>query len=111
MSDPAAIRRLVGTLARLDSPHDGERAAAALLASRQMRNLGLDWDTLLRGPPRAAAPPAGWRRLLRHCQAHAHELTPWEKAFVNRLGSFAKLSPRQADVLNRIAARVGSGAD
>jgi hypothetical protein len=42
--DPA---RLAKVLARLGSDHDGERAAAGLLASRMVREAGLTWDQLL----------------------------------------------------------------
>ena len=43
VSDDTNFRRLAGMMARLDSPFDGERAAAALLLSRQLQRLRLSW--------------------------------------------------------------------
>lgn len=55
---PAALRvRLVKICARMGSEHDGERAAAALLASRLLHTAGLSWEDVIaseRSPSSAA---------------------------------------------------------
>jgi hypothetical protein len=42
--------RLVKVLGMLGSPHDGERAAAGLLATKLLTRAGLMWDTVLAVP-------------------------------------------------------------
>jgi len=65
---PHDRRRLAGVLARLSSNHAGERDAAALLASRIVRDRDVTWLDVLRADlpahtpdaadPRRNAPPA-----------------------------------------------------
>jgi hypothetical protein len=43
--DRKAACRLENVLAMLSSSHDGERASAALLATRLLEEIGLDWRT------------------------------------------------------------------
>jgi hypothetical protein len=43
--DERSISRLENVLAMLSSPNDGERANAALMATRMLKELGLDWRT------------------------------------------------------------------
>ena len=81
----AERRRLVGILARLGSDFDGERAAAALLATRLLRDRGLSWDQLLpsldappAGPPGAASAIAD----LDLCRKYWDDLNPWMRSFV-----------------------------
>lgn len=47
---PTQRARLVKICGRLGSDHDGERAAAALLASRLLTEAGLDWERVLQTP-------------------------------------------------------------
>jgi hypothetical protein len=41
--DGKTASRLANVLAMLSSPNDGERANAALMATRMLKELGLDW--------------------------------------------------------------------
>jgi len=41
--DRKAVCRLENVLAMLSSPNDGERANAAMMATRMLKELGLDW--------------------------------------------------------------------
>ena len=104
---PAERRRLVGILDRLGSDHDGERAAAGLLASRLLQSAGLQWDQVIPadGSPRPSAlPPIGWRGELAFCERHRSFLRKWESGFVASVGSRSGLTPKQRAVLAEIAA-------
>lgn len=106
MSDVRQLTRLAGILARLDSPYDGERAAAGLLASRELRKLGLTWPELL--CPRLQAPdPPAWRETVNACLARAAKLTAWEADFLAVLARY-QINPsgRQMATLEGIADRV-----
>lgn len=94
---PAERTRLVGILGRLGSNHDGERAAAGLLASRMLRDRGLSWDTLLTvqdAPPttRAGAQRSGAQQDaaadLAFCRRHVAHLSPWQAEFVASLAQW-----------------------
>ena len=99
-------RRLVGILGRLGSNHDGERAAAGLLAARLLCAAGLTWEQVIPGepPPRPFAPlPTGWRTELALCQRHVSFLRPWEREFVTNLGRLNIISPKQRSILVELA--------
>jgi hypothetical protein len=44
-TDGKTASRLANVLAMLSSPNDGERANAAMMATRMLKELGLDWRT------------------------------------------------------------------
>ena len=111
MLSPAELRKLVGILGRLGSDHDGERAAAGLLATRLLRAAGVGWNDLIssgaRQTPggtreeRAPPPPGGD---LTVCLKWLAELTAWETKFVCDLRQKRRpLSPAQAAKLAQIA--------
>lgn len=82
---PALRNRLVGILGRLGSDHDGERAAAGLLASRMLRERGLSWDEVVATPDAAPTGPLGAAdagRDLDLCKRHWNDLGSWMRAFV-----------------------------
>lgn len=110
-------KRLGSIAARLASDQAGERAAAALIASRELHARGLDWQTVIaraiapgqkpaRSLPRQPAPfdmPAKVR-WLRACSAY---LTPWEQRFVVSVAEQLRpLSTAQIGKLIQIAASV-----
>jgi hypothetical protein len=88
------------------SPHDGERAAAALLASRWMRERGLAWiDVLV--PAAADAPHVDdWRRQAAEAAQYPGLLSAWERDFLGKLRAFPKISEKQRGVLERILRKV-----
>ncbi len=107
---PAELNKLVGVLGRLGSDHDGERAAAGLLASKMLRDRGLSWDDLLRQRDaipqvRWSAPPSSSSTCadMALCRRHFGRLTTWEMDFVSCLGTFRRWSPKQLATLARIA--------
>jgi hypothetical protein len=48
MTDDRAIGRLANVCAMLASPNDGERANAVMMATRMLKELGLDWRAFTR---------------------------------------------------------------
>ena len=110
MLSAAELRRLVGVLARLESTFDGERAAAALLASRMLRDKGLTWPDVLQvesptraagaaDPPRYADPGSDFGLCMRHIQ----RLTPWERGFFQSVARVVRRTPGQSRKLQEIA--------
>ena len=109
-------RRLVGILSRLASNHDGERAAAGLLATRLLSARGLRWEEVIGlalPPPRrdtwayAEPPRPGWRDRVAACRSRPDLLSARELDFLESLRSWTgALRPKQAAWLERIAAKV-----
>jgi hypothetical protein len=107
---PAERTRLVGILGMLGSAHDGERSAAAALASRMVRDRGLTWDVLILGGGRQDGgaspdgPGTGWRTILAFCQRHQAALSHWEAHFTCDLRNRRTMpTPRQVAKLHQIA--------
>lgn len=107
---PDDRRRLAGVLARLSSNHAGERDAAALLASRIVRDRDVTWLDVLRADlpahtPAAANPhhnaPSGSDLAL--SLRHIGRLNGWEQQFVRSLATVMRRTPGQARKLAEIA--------
>ena len=105
-----ARSKLVKILGLLSSDHDGERAAAGLLATRIIRSAGTDWDQVIqpragcqkRSPSEYSPPP-----IERHgpvCLRHLRRLNQWEQDFVLNLRSSSFLTVAQRQKLTQIAA-------
>ena len=77
MAEPDG-ERLAKILGMLGSSHDGERAAAAGLADRLVRDLGLTWADVVAG--KLAPFAADLAFALEHVEA----LTRWEREFLAR---------------------------
>ena len=102
-------RKLVAVLNRLGSNHDGERAAAGLIAHRMAEGCG-GWDHLL--TPRATvverpaiqpmSPSADHQRRARMMLIRIDLLTAWEQQFVRAMAEQRRLSSAQRDKLNAI---------
>lgn len=114
--DRKAVDRLAKVLPLLGSEHAGERAAAALLATRLLGTMGVDWSALAHrafGPcpdpmPRMDAPPTPEAvALVRDLFAAWALLTQRERAFL-RATAFSDLPVSDADLskLRRMAERV-----
>ena len=100
-------RKLIGILSRLASEHDGERAAAGLLATRLLKSAGLTWDQIVGGPvspPRLSPQP--WRGEIEGCLKHAGLLSQWERKFLRDLLSRGALTTRQHDKVRQIAQQI-----
>lgn len=106
-------RRLVGVLGLLSSDQVGERAAAALLASRLLKSAGLTWEQLVRQSEVAqVARPSGTAPASRSdfgndmllCNRHLRMLTEWEQRFCLSVARVGQRSAKQVSTLRKIAA-------
>lgn len=101
-------RKLLAVLDRLGSNHDGERAAAGLIAHRMASGLG-GWGALLsppaeygRSPIKPMDPVAAHQRRARVMLTRTDLLSQWEQGFVRSVSTQRTLSPAQRDKLNAI---------
>jgi hypothetical protein len=113
-NEEKAVSRLAHVCAMLTSPNDGERAAAALLASRMVNELGMDWREFtrraFRQPECISVEHDGDEEcepdLLQLCRELLKwdGLNDWERGFLESLSgrTAAELSKKQGACLNRI---------
>jgi len=113
--DATTAQRLAKLCGLFGSDHDGERAAAAAMADRLVRGLGLTWlDVIM--PRTLPAPPTRSARRWRWPESdegkltfllrHLNLLTDWERQFVVNLRRFHSWSPKQRAVVDRLVAKV-----
>jgi len=111
---PDTASRLIRVLGMLGSAHDGERAAAGLMAHRIIAGAGLTWETALApllGPPQAdrGYEPSddfvGHSDLVIFCIANSDTLSEWEISFLNSVLYYRMLTPKQRAVLARIVSK------
>jgi hypothetical protein len=111
--DDSAADRLAKLCGMFGSNHDGERASAAALADKLVRQLGLTWREIIvpandPEPEHKAAPqwddPITIEQALKVAQRYQVALTEWECGFVRDLRRKRtwRLSEKQNDVLNDI---------
>jgi len=103
---PPERARLVNILGMLGSAHDGERASAALLATRMIKDRGITWSDLIGQPEtsrRREDVPACWRADLAVAQRHISFLRSWEQGFVHSIAAQRVTSIKQKKVLREIA--------
>lgn len=111
---PSIVTRLAKVCGLLGSDHDGERSAAALKATAILRSAGMTWSDLFAAPSQAAphgsstASGSHVARVARILRS-AGLLTPWEVSFLSSLRQRRSLSPRQAELLAEIEAKVPPG--
>ncbi len=109
MSGGLALPRakLAAVLGMLGSEHDGEVLNAARTASRMVQAAGLTWrDVIAPVDPTPAQPPA-WRKIVVHClRDHARRLSTWEWQVLVNLDGGRRISAKQLEVLEQIAARL-----
>jgi hypothetical protein len=107
---PDDRRRLAGVLARLASDHAGEREAAALLATRLVKDRDVTWLDVLQPDPLSHKPGAADPRHnadpgsdLALCQRHIGRLNAWEHEFVWSVARARRRTPGQSRKLAEIA--------
>jgi hypothetical protein len=113
--DPKAANKLAKICGLLGSDHAGERAAAAALADRMVRELGLRWADVISVPLVPADPistdSVAWQDALDTCLEHIEELDARSRTFLRSLSKWrGPPSPKQLDWLFDIYARVRRGA-
>lgn len=114
--DPRTADRLAKITGLLGSGHVGERAAAALLASRLLDAAGLSWDELVRRAcsvaPEVAQPTSQRASAYGSPQARARRLltcpgllSGWERRFLTGIAEWrGQLTPAQLARLVEIEA-------
>jgi hypothetical protein len=117
---PETRRRLVGVLGLLSSNHDGERAAAGLLATRILKAAALSWDDLIPEQPlvvrrhEPAYPPSSVGETFKAdfslCRRRLDLLSAWERNFIDSVVHQTSLSEKQKAILHKLFARVRQGA-
>lgn len=113
MSENKTLQKLIKICGMLGSAHDGERAAAALLATQIIGDLDLSWSDIIsaafseKPEPKTISydeRPAGWH--LPYCEwlltNQLPNLSKWDVDFIRslytRYGS-VRLTKKQADVI------------
>ncbi len=99
--------RLVSILGMLGSEHAGERASAAWLAAKLVRDRGLSWSDVVPSPSgsiisdvsRGVAEPTTDLGL---CLKYVEHLTQWEQGFVRSLAGRRNRSAKQTAMLGRL---------
>ena len=129
MLPPAKRDLLIKLLGMLGSSFEGERANAAAMVDKLMREHKLTWDQLLngvsyqqqQGPPSRPSgradgkddTPEGWAAMHSYACEHDGDLTEWELDFLESIGEWLldkrELSDKQKRVLRRIYAKAKWG--
>lgn len=111
---PPVLRKLALICDRFGSSFDGERANAAALADRVVRDHGASWTDILHAePPVPVVIQPTTTRYWKQCAEevlyeHTGAVTEWEQEFLQSiLGKGYALSHKQEDVLRRIAMKCG----
>ena len=126
----APVRRLLAALALAEQgATPGERAAAEqaigrlvvanadairALIEREKVAAPRPFTAPQNWPPAAKftdPPPAAWRETVAECLARPGSLKPWEQGFMRDILRQGRLSPKQRNIVNEIATRLGVTAE
>lgn len=116
---PDTAKRLVRILGMLGSAHEGERAAAGLMAHRIVSRAGLTWADALapllapHEPDRGYEPSGGfWEHTddVMFCITNSDILSEWEILFLHSVRNYRCLTPKQHAVLARIVRKCEAAA-
>jgi hypothetical protein len=102
--DPRDADRLAKLCGPFSSDHDGERANAAALADKLLRDRGLSWDTILK--PFSITETETVAGKIHYATENLDLLNLWEIAFLHSVEGRHSLSIRQRQVLNQIIAKI-----
>jgi hypothetical protein len=112
----AAQRKLAAILSRLGSPFDGEKLAAARLATELIGRLGVQWHDIINirllEQTRPSPPPEApcWRAMLKTCARHFESLSASEQNFIANLAGYThRPTARQIEWLTSIFEKLGGG--
>jgi len=100
MLNPRAAAHLIKLCGMLGSDHAGERAAAAAMADRFVRTMGMTWTDVITAPPE-------WQHMAFVCRTHGHRLSDKERSFLDNIRRLRRPpSDRQLAWLEDIFERV-----
>lgn len=104
----AELNRLSKICGLFSSAFEGERANAAALADRFLRERGLGWLDILPVPlPSPTSTSPAWRQVVAACRARPDLLTEWEWAFLAKVATYQKgPTGKQAEILATIVAKM-----
>lgn len=114
MMPPDTASRLIRVLGMLGSAHEGERAAAGLMAHRIVSRAGLTWEDALAPllAQKAEEPSVeafegfgDFKCAVTFCLANSAKISEWDFEFLNSLRRFKKISTKQRAVLARIVSK------
>jgi hypothetical protein len=112
---PEVLRKLAAVCRMFASPFEGERANAAMLADKLVKDHGTDWGDISHAEPPVPVivqpkTPRCWRQCAEEVlYEHPGACTSWEQGFLQDiLRRGYGLSPKQELVLRRIAAKCGA---
>jgi hypothetical protein len=115
--DPQTVGKLVKICGLLASDQAGERASAALQASRLLSKAGATWQEVIGA--QCAAPTQPQRQQSGFASGHAAlaawalcfraDLTTWECGFLTDIRRRRSLTPKQAMILQRIVTELRQG--
>jgi hypothetical protein len=116
------LERLTKLCGLFSSHHPAEVAEAARKADQFLRERGLRWPDVLRLPglpasngngwdePTEADEPfaefGGWQHACAFAIKHQRHLTPWERAFVQKISSWFSISEKQRPILRGVVDKV-----
>jgi hypothetical protein len=104
--DPRLADKLAKLCGLFSSDHDGERANAAAMADKLLRQLGLTWQQIISVP--SAPVPATVEEQIAFCLDHgADMLTTWEWGFLNGIRDWPNsLTAKQRKKLEQLFRKV-----
>jgi len=110
--DPNTADKLAKLCGLFSSNHDGERASAAALADRLVRQSGLTWQDVFLPPCSSdlVSPQDEIQERIAFALAHADELDDWQRQFLHGVRRIKALSQKQERKLDEIVASVRRAA-
>jgi hypothetical protein len=103
---PVEIDRLVKLCGLFSSDYAGERASAAAMADRLLRQHGLSWSEIICVPVQTP-----WREMAAWCRAHAALFNSTERAFIRAMADWhGQPSVKQEAWLIDLFLRAGGAA-
>jgi hypothetical protein len=105
--DPRTADKLAKLCGMFGSDHLGERAAAAQMAHRLVKESGLSWFDVIR----PSAPTASIEDQIEFCLQHEELLNTWEWGFLNGVRGRQFLTEKQLAKLGNIVAKAKAFAE
>jgi hypothetical protein len=99
---PRTADRLAKLCGMFGSDHDGERAAAAQMADRLVKQHGLRWSDVISVPSTSSSSTTCASEKIAFALRNLGALSMWERGFIYSVKDKQKLSPKQLAVLDQI---------
>jgi hypothetical protein len=106
--DTRTAERLAKICGMFGSDHEGERASAAALADKFLRDLGLTWRDIISRQRNSDLELLSIDEKIRVALANLDALSMWERGFIYTVHGKCCLSREQLELLNRLVDKVRS---